>query len=240
MHPYVLYERTKLTEFTPIDSALKYKDHIIVPNDELQVLLYPNKGELLLDPETIESRISAIQGGTVGTTITGRDQYSIHNYRILNDSTVNLPLIGKTKIAGMTIADAEKFLQELFGTVFHEPHLMLFVQNKKVFVYAGSREGTVQTFSSPNPTLIEVLTELKGVIGRSNTIYIVRNTFGEHQLFHIDLSVAENIELGSIVLQSNDVVYVYPRRKIAGQVLENLTPYLTLAITLLLTFNLFR
>jgi len=45
---------------------------------------------------------------------------------------------------------------------------------------------------------------------------------------------------GDIVLQANDIIYVEPVNRLPQAILREITPYLTLATTMLLIYGLFR
>lgn len=226
--PSRMYKIDQKTQFSSTDQILEIKEHIIAVDDELVLNVFANNAETLINPETGQVTTAAAQNIT---------------YRVLKDSTVCLPGIGYFKIAGKTITDAGFLLQEEYKIFVNNPFVMLKVVNKRVFVFKGSRSSSASVidFDSPNATLIEALSKAGGIAeGRADKIYLIRENNNEIRFYKIDLSVAENAQLGNIVIQSNDIIYVAPQLFVSRRLLEEITPLLSIATTLLLIVNLFK
>ncbi len=226
--PSRMYKVNKNTEFSPVDQLVSQTEHIITVDDELELHVYANNAEALINPETGQSMTGARQNFT---------------YRVLKDSTVILPGIGAIRLGGKTISEAEYLLKEEYRKFVNDPFVLLKVVNKRVYVYKGGRNSpaSVVDLESPNATLIEALTQAGGIAeGRSDKIYLIREVNKDFKMYQIDLSVADNVYLGNIVIQSNDVIYIGPQLFVSRRLLEEITPLMSIVTTLLLIINLFK
>ena len=111
------------TKFTASDSTQEYK---IAINDEVSFILATNNGERIIDPLSV---------GTVNTS-TNIGGATI-SYMVDFDGTINLPVIGRVKLCGLTIREAEKFLEENFQKYYNNPFVQLKVINNRVIIFPG-------------------------------------------------------------------------------------------------------
>lgn len=226
--PSRMYKIDKNTKISSTDQIKDQREHIIAVDDEIGLHVFANKAETLINPETGQNISVAAQNVS---------------YRVLKDSTVFLPGIGTFKLAGKTISEAEVLLQHEYGKYVIDPLVLLKISNKRVYVFKGGRNSSASVidFDSPNATLIEALSKAGGIAeGRSDKIFLIRENNNEIRFYKIDLSVAENAQLGNIVMQSNDIIYVAPQLFVSRRLLEEITPLLSIATTLLLIVNLFK
>jgi polysaccharide export outer membrane protein len=79
-------------------------------------------------------------------------------YIIDRDGTVKLPVIGRTKLEGLTLREAEEKLEMLYSHYYNEPFVLLNVQNNRVIVSPGAGgNAQVITLVNNNTTLMEAL-----------------------------------------------------------------------------------
>ena len=123
------------------------KEYIIQPFDKLDIKIYTNKGDRLID----------IKGAA-------RSQVNAIEYTVEYDGQVKVPTLGRIKLDGFTIREAEKLLEEKYKGYFQDPFVFLEVTNKRVVVFSsGSSKGQVIKFASENYTLVEALAEAGGI-----------------------------------------------------------------------------
>ena len=79
------------------------KNYIIQPNDLLELKVYTNKGERIIDPNF---ELQMQQGQN-------RREYESPEFLVLDDGTVKFPMIGEITIEGMKLNDAEAYLEEI-------------------------------------------------------------------------------------------------------------------------------
>ena len=190
------------------------KEYIIQPFDKLSLKIFTNKGDRLIDIKGVS-----------------RNMEDPLHYTIEYDGQVKVPTLGRIPLGGMTIREAEKFLEREYQDYFKDPFVFIEVTNKRVIIFAsGSSNGQVVSFSSDNFSLIEALAESGGITdyGKAYKIKLLRGDLNNPEIFHFNIRNMEDIKSVNFQLQSNDIIYVEDRPRYATTMLKEITPYLTL------------
>ncbi len=225
--PYQMLRQEKypITEFP---DTLKHQEYKIAPNDELQINVYTNNGEKIIDPTGNESNRNVLTANSL--------------YLVEFDGQIKLPIIGRKQISNLTLREAEKMLEQEYSTYFNKPYVQLKVTNNRVTVFPGGQgsQAIVITLDNPNTTLFEALAKAGGIQdGKAHKIKLIRGNLKKPQVYFIDLSTVEGMTKADLTLQANDIIYVEPRNKVPQKIIEGVTPYLTLLSTFLLIYGLF-
>ncbi|MBL4709487.1 MAG: polysaccharide biosynthesis/export family protein [Flavobacteriales bacterium] len=197
------------------DTTREYK---IAPNDLVSFRLYPNNGQQLINIS--DDNLQRIQQLNQGV-----------NYLVEFDGNINLPLIGRVQIGGMTLREAEFFFETKYSELFNDPFVLLNLINRRVTIFPGSGgDGAVITLTNNNVKLLEALALAGGIAddGRAKRIKLIRGDLSDPQVFLIDLSTIEGISQADIILQANDIIYVEPIGVTTRQVLSEISPILGL------------
>lgn len=212
------------------DSA-KTLDYKISQNDILEFSMYSNDGFKLVDLTSLN------------TSNTGYRFESNIQYLVESDGSAKLPVLGRIKLSGYTIREAESFLEEKYASFYVRPYVIMSVSNKRVIVFPGSAgDAKVIPLINNNTTLIEALALAGGIAddGKAKMVKLIRtNAENKHDIFLIDLSVIEGIKLGNMVLQANDIIYVEPRKKYASRFIQEAAPIVSIltSIFVLITYT---
>lgn len=226
INPSVMMKTPKDYEFD-IPPAEQKTEYIIAPNDELSFRLYTNNGFKLVDITT------SSEGGQ--SFMQANSQLS---YLVEPDSMVNLPMVERVKIAGMTIKEAEFFLEEKYDEFWIDPFVMIEVVNRRVIIFPGDGgNGQVILLNDNNITLIEALALAGGIseTGKAKKIKLVRGDLKDPTVYLIDLSTIYGLKDADIILQANDIIYVEPVGVTARAIISEIAPimgFLTGLITL--------
>ena len=203
------------------------EEYRLAPNDELYFRLFTNDGERLIDP--VSPTIQQLRGE--------------QNYLIDFDGTVKLPVLGRTLLSGMTLREAEIFLEKEFSQYYNSPFARLRVTNHRVTIFPGGRGGTSQVvyLENTHTNIFEALAMAGGIAdGRAGRVKLIRGDLRNPQIYLIDLSTIEGVQNADMIVQANDIIYVEPRERVPQRILENVTPYLSLVTTALLVYSLFK
>jgi len=222
--------RTKVNYQYDDHTQIQEELYRIEVDDQISFTISTNEGEILVNP-----MISSQGGGMDYTQMQRMNQMQqgTGGYLIEFDGTVKLPIIGRCSMQGMSIREAEKFLEDKYADYYNQPFVRLKVENRRVFVFKGST-ASVAPLINQNTTLFELLAQIGGVgDAKAHKIKLIRNKAEKTYVYAIDLSKVENIEQGNIVLQSNDVVYITPRDRVAKEITDAVAPYLSLMATVL-------
>ena len=162
------------------------KNYRIQPNDFLQVRVYTNKGERILDPNgELQFGQPGGSGGGQGSSGTqqqsgagqrggaasqrnggqaGGIQSSSDDFLVQADGTVVLPLLNRIRLTGLSRTQADSVLQVRYREYYKEPFVTTRVTNNRVFVL-GAPGGLVIPLMNDNMSLIEVLALAGGIDG---------------------------------------------------------------------------
>ncbi len=200
------------------------KEYVIRPFDKLQVRVYTNGGYVLVDMES-----------KMPTNI------NIPEYRVDKEGNIKLPVVGHVHIAGKTIEQAEKFLENEYAQYMKNPFVLINVTNRRVFVFsAGAEKGDVVYMDNDNFTLIEALAKVGGIssFSKAYKIKLIRGDLNHPQVYIFDVRSLKNMKRANFVLQSNDIIYVEARPKYASRLLGELSPYISLLTSILFLYGL--
>ena len=229
LNPSQMLKAPKDYQYEPLPKTKEVETRLN-PNDQISMILLTNDGFKLLDLIG-EDRINNNQ---LANTI---------SYRVEFDGLVNIPILGRVKLGGLTMREAEMFLEEEFAKYYIQPFVMLRITNRKVMVFNGS-DGQAQVVQlvDENTNLLRVIAQSGGVTktGRAYDIKVIRGEFSEPKVFHFDIRKIDGLKESDFMMQSNDIVYVTPSPQVARTLLTEVGPYLSLLTTLLLVLNFFK
>ena len=227
LKPSIMLKTPKGYKYTPPPSnpILEYK---IAPNDILEFRIYTNDGFRLIDMTAFNTENSL------------RVNQSF-NYIVEFDGNTKLPLLGMVNLKGMTVREAEVFLEEKYGTFYNKPFVLLRVTNRRVIVFPGG-EGSAKVIplSNERTTVIEALAQAGGLYqtGKAKKIKLIRGDFKNPEVYLIDLSTINGMQAGEMILQANDIIYVEPRLQIGKTFLSEITRYLTFITSAFLVYTI--
>ncbi|RAK02569.1 polysaccharide export outer membrane protein [Larkinella arboricola] len=133
-------------------------------------------------------------------------------YLVDAEGNVQLPLVGKIKIAGLTSTGARDLIQEKLKKYLKEPTVAVRFLNFKVSVLGEVARPSM--FSVPNEqmTLTEALS-LAGditIYGRRDNVMIIRETNGKREFGRVNMNQRDLFKSPFYYLHPNDVIYVEP------------------------------
>lgn len=213
--------------YDKLNDTMSVQDYRIAPNDILTAKIFSNDGFKIID-------------------LANTAQYTQLelNYVVERNGQVKLPLIGSVPIAGLTIREAETYLEQLYDTFYVKPFISLKIINKRVIVFPGNGgKAQVVTLLNNNTTVIEVLALTGGIAedGKAYKVKLIRNdNTKKPKVYLMDLSEIQGINAGNTVVLANDIVYVEPRYRFAKTLLGELTPVLTLITSTLLLYSVIK
>ena len=204
------------------------------PNDIITFYLYTNDGFMIIDLQSMGGYGSKNGNTRINTNFEVR-------YLIEDDGYVKIPSLRKVKLAGLTIDEAEAFLESEYSKDYINPFVILRVLNRRVIVSTGAGgKSTVVQLTNANTRLIEALALAGGIVdrGKSKEIKVIRETDEKVEVYKFDLSTIEGIEGANMVVQANDIIYVEPTKQLASEFLKDLLPVLTLFTSVVAAYAL--
>ena len=217
----LMYKTPRGYQFDPIPEN-QGEDYKLSPDDRLSFRLFTNNGHILIDFSSGEDNLGATQRLGNNNFVT---------YLVESNGMVELPTLGRVSLAGFTILEAEKKLEEMYEKFYKGPFVMLNVVNQRVVVSTGAGGASqVVNLTNNNISVIEALSLAGGIADRGNAsrIKVIRKEGDDIKVFKIDLSTIEGVEDGNMIVQAEDIIYVEPNPQIANEVLRDVAPIVSL------------
>lgn len=196
------------------------RNYIIQKNDLLELEVYTNKGERIIDPDLALAKDMSVQN---------KDVRTVPSYLVDISGTSKFPMIGEFKLEGLSIRQAEEMLQKAYSTFYQDAFVILKFINKRVIVL-GAPGGQVIPLTNENVHLVEVLALAKGLgnDAKSQNIRVLR----KDQVFVADLSTFEGYIKNNIAIEPGDIVYIEPIRRPFTESLRDYGPILSIVTSL--------
>lgn len=207
------------------------KNYRIAPNDVIEFTMLSNNGFKLIDLTSLNEANRDYQ----------MNQGSV--FLVEQDGNVKLPMLGLTKLSGFTIREAESMLEQKYSQYYIDPYVVIQVTNKRVIVFPGnSGNAKVIPLTNNNTTLIEAIALSGGISdnGKAKKVKIIRTIDDKSYVYMVDLSTIAGIKDANMVLQSNDIVYIEPRRRYSSKFVQELAPIVSLLTSTVLVYTVFN
>jgi polysaccharide export outer membrane protein len=190
--------------------------YIIQQEDKIELHIFSNDGFRLVD--ITQSNITAA----------ANDEGIL--YIIEEDGEVKLPVIGRMKLKGLNIKEAENLLQEKYAKYYKDPFVLLRVVSRKalVFLSDGGR-GTVVQLQNDHTSLFEALAAAGGITdySKSYQIKIVRGDLKNPQVYLADISTVEGLRNSELEVYPNDIIYIDSGSNFRKRLTTEFLPYLS-------------
>lgn len=134
---------------------------------------------------------------------------------VLVDSNgdVNLPLVHKVHLAGLTQSQATKKLERLYKKYLRDPSFNVEVLNKRVYVLGEVNKPGVIPLDRERLTILEAIAyagDLKDNAQRDNIIILSPDSTGRLHMRKIDLTNFDAMQASNMLIKPNDIIYVQP------------------------------
>lgn len=188
-----------------LDSTIKFADPKIRPDDILAISI------ITIDPTTsaIANQASTMLGTGTSTNL-GREE--ITGFIVDRDGEVELALVGKIKLAGLTTYEARAAIKKQASLSFKNPTVNVRFANFKISVLGEVNRPASYTMPNEKVSILDVLS-LAGdltLYGKRENILVVRDLDGKKQFGRLNINSGEVFKSPFFYLKQNDVVYVEP------------------------------
>jgi polysaccharide export outer membrane protein len=195
-----------------------------LPTDEINRILasgalkdnLPPADDYRLGPEDMVGiTIYNVESGS-GGGLTPREL----SLRVSQQGIITLPLLGDIKVAGLTVAELQKYLRERYDKFVYDPEVGVLVRefrSQRVYLLGSINRAGAIDLTGPK-TLIDVLAMAGGVSPRAGSqVHIYRQTPEGRKSYIIDLfalasSVGlindKTVEVVNLPVQAGDIINV--------------------------------
>ena len=186
----------------------RFKEAIVQPDDIIAVNVSTYSS--IVD----QTPVNLFEGGTpVSVTPTiGGSTVNSRGYLVDPSGFIDFPIIGKTKVGGMTLRQIKETLALRLKDYVKLPVVDARIINYRVTVLGEvGRPGTIV---SPNQkiSIVDALAAAGDIpiTGRRDNILVIRETEGVREMARLNLNSREVFGSPYFYLKQNDVVYVEP------------------------------
>ncbi len=147
-----------------------------------------------------------------GVTINNTNQQQA--YLTAQDGTIDFPILGRMKVAGMTRVELSEMLGQRISEYVKDPIVTIRILNFKVSLLGEVNRPGTYNFEGERLTIPAAL-GLAGdmtIYGRRDNVLVIRDDGNVKKYEYLDLRSADILNSEFYYLQQNDVVYVEPNR----------------------------
>ncbi|MDR1814016.1 MAG: polysaccharide biosynthesis/export family protein [Tannerella sp.] len=137
---------------------------------------------------------------------------NLFTYLVDDEGYIYFPVLGRIHVAGMSINESIKFLQEEIRKSAPQAVVSLQIANFKVGIFGEVKTANVFKIKTPRLSILDLIA-LAGdvtVMADRKNVLLIRDNDGEKEHIRIDLTDPAIFSSPYYYLQQNDMVYVAP------------------------------
>ena len=208
-------------EFDGSKSAMLY-DMTIKPKDQLVIFVYSANDKEAVMPFNRRRR-SALDNASSSTGGIKMNLYStqVSDYLVENDGCIEFPILGRIKLAGLTVEQANKTIHDLVIPYLNKDAdcvVNTYIRNFEVTVMGEVKKPNTFTVSRNKMTILEALAQAGDmtIYGKRDNVKLLREVAdGTYEVHELDMRDANIINSPYYYLQQRDIVYVEPNEAMA-------------------------
>lgn len=164
---------------------------------------------------TVGNEANALFNGTASANyMTTDNMVFLNSFVVDKHGEIGLPLIGKVKVKGLTVDEAEKEIKRKAEEFVQGAVVSCKMVNYKVSVLGEVTRPGTYTFYQPSVSVFDVIAAAGDLTyyGNRHKVKVVRKTPKEDIIYTLDLSEANILQDKRFYLQPGDLVYVEPNK----------------------------
>lgn len=219
--------------------AVRGQKRITVEPDDALAIVVSSK-----DPELSEMFNLPIAQRRIGMTGSGGGTNNTGSYTVSPDGTINFPLIGEIRVAGLTRVQVAKLIEsELINRgLLKDAVVTVEFLNATISVLGDVARPGEYNIDRDNLTILQAISKAGdlNITGLRDNVLVIREENGKDVAYRVDLTDTQNLmQSPAYYLQQNDVVYIEPNNTKKRQATVNgntvLTPSFWLSVASFLT-----
>lgn len=200
-----------------------YSQPVIAADDILTISIQT------IDPTTsavVNQTVVAQAVGSSTAGMTGGQQFA--GFLVDREGYVQLNLIGRVKVAGLTTSQAKGRIAEIARKYYSDPNVEVRFANFKITVLGEVTRPATYMLPNEKVSILDAL-GLAGdltIYGRRDNLLLMRDEGNEKKLVRLNLNDSHTLSSPYFYLRQNDVIYVEPGKgRAAADVSARLQPY---------------
>ena len=132
-----------------------------------------------------------------------------------NDGEVNLPRIGRVKVAGFDMKEVNYLLESKYSEVLKDPIINVKVLNHYVTILGEVNKPGKYAMDNEQLSLVEIIGTAEGLsdYALGDQVKVIRQVQGRPVELRVDMTDLVTFSEYNVQLQPNDVVYIGPNDK---------------------------
>lgn len=214
-----------------------FQDPKIKPNDIIQVSVQT------LDPQT-----TAVMGVSTSSTLSAQSNTTSavagsipSGYQVDKDGMIELPLLGKIKVGGLTTAEATEVIKRKVLVNYKDPVVNVRFANFEISILGEVVRPAKYIVPNEKVSLLDALAMAGDltVFGRRENILLIRDEGTEKKMVRFDLGSSKIFQSPYFYLRQGDVVYVEASKgKVLASEAQRTRAYSTIISALSLAVSL--
>jgi len=207
--------------------SLSRLDYRIATNDAIVYRLFTNNGFKLIN---LATEANSVLRNDIDVIVE-------------SDGMIKMPLLGRIHIAGMTIKEAEKLLEEKYSELYIDPFVTLRITNKRVIIFPGNGgQARVLPLANNNTSVMEAIASAGGILedGKAYKVKLIRPNPDRAKpafVYLMDLSRINGLTDANSIVQAGDIIYVEPRYRPLTTFNREIAPLITLITSVLILYQ---
>jgi polysaccharide export outer membrane protein len=207
--------------------SLSRLDYRIATNDAIVYRLFTNNGFKLIN---LATEANSVLRNDIDVIVE-------------SDGMIKMPLLGRIHIAGMTIKEAEKLLEEKYSELYIDPFVTLRITNKRVIIFPGNGgQARVLPLANNNTSVMEAIASAGGILedGKAFKVKLIRPNPDPTKpafVYLMDLSRINGLADARSIVQAGDIIYVEPRYRPLLTFSREIAPLITLITSALILYQ---
>ena len=188
------------------NKPLSYSEPTIKPNDILSITIQT------IDPSTPTAFSGNAGGGISSMGANGGTQVS--GYLVDNKGEVELPLIGRLKLQGMTTIQARDTIRSIATRYYVDPAVNVRYMNYIITVLGDVSNPGAYTAQSERVSILDAI-GMAGdlsITAKRENIMLIREENGQKMFYRVDLTKSDLVSSPYFYLKTGDVIYVEPNK----------------------------
>jgi polysaccharide biosynthesis/export protein len=182
---------------------LQLSNYKIQPQDLLSI----NVETLTPEEFNFFKELNPVQGGGGGGGAQGGAML-LRGYAVDNEGMVDFPVIGRVKLAGMSIFEAEEVMKDILKNYLRDPVLRIRLLNFR-FTFVGEINTQITSFN-PRISMVEAIALAGGLpeMADRENIKVIRQRGDQADVFYVNLLDEAFVGSDFFYLQQNDIIVV--------------------------------
>jgi len=192
-------------------NRLNYVDPLIQPDDIMSINIQvtdPTATQVIATGNVSNSAVGSTTAGSTGSQ-------TINGYLVDESGNVEIPVLGKVKLKGLTTEQAREVVRARASLYFKDPTINVRFANFRITVLGEVAKPATYVVPNEKITILDAL-GLAGdltIYGRRDNVLLIRQyDDGRRETIRLDLTKSSVLNSPYYYLRQNDYIYVEPTK----------------------------